>query len=382
MSAPGPAAHELNTSFVWADHSGPFRAVTGAQARQYDERGFFVLRDALGPDEVRALTEAIDPFEAHQEEALRTMEGGRMPKYINTPDGELYHKREVLYGIDLARGTAAKAGRMILVEGYTDVLALHQAGIRNAVGIMGTSLTKEQVRELARLVGVVELCLDADSAGQEAAMRAARMAGASGLELRVVLLPAGSDPGDVISREGAEGLRGRVEESVPFVVFEVGRVLGQADLSSAEGKDRAIAALRPVLAPLQPSVLRDELIHGGAHLDVRGRLFHGQSGEDVHLRIVASRTHDRGGIPQALEDEKFVFDGLERREGLHQFHAIGAIRGAPMVRIDAIAHEHRGETPWGSVSSGGGGFAPGLHRLQPREAEGHADAAQKVSSGN
>jgi phytanoyl-CoA hydroxylase len=77
VSAPGPAAHELNTSFAWADHSGPFRALTVAQARQYDERGFFVLKDALGPDEVRALTEAIDPFEAHQEEALRTLEGGR-----------------------------------------------------------------------------------------------------------------------------------------------------------------------------------------------------------------------------------------------------------------------------------------------------------------
>jgi ectoine hydroxylase-related dioxygenase (phytanoyl-CoA dioxygenase family) len=77
VSAPRPAVHELNTSFAWADHTGPFRAVTGAQARQYDERGFFVLKDALGPDEVRALTEAIDPFEADQEEALRTMEGGR-----------------------------------------------------------------------------------------------------------------------------------------------------------------------------------------------------------------------------------------------------------------------------------------------------------------
>jgi DNA primase len=190
----------------------------------------------------------------------RTMEGGRVPKYINTPDGDLYHKREVLYGIDLARSAAAKAGRMLLVEGYTDVLALHQAGIRNAVGIMGTSLTKEQVRELARLVGVVELCLDADSAGQDAAMRAAKLAGAAGLELRVVALPVGSDPGDIIAQEGAEGLSKRVAASVPFVVFEVDRVLDRADLRSAEGKDRAIAALRPVLAQLGASVLRDELI--------------------------------------------------------------------------------------------------------------------------
>ena len=77
MSAAGPVVHELNTSFAWADHSGPFRAVSEVQARQYDERGFFVLEDALGAAEVRALVEAIDPLEAHQEEALRAMEGGR-----------------------------------------------------------------------------------------------------------------------------------------------------------------------------------------------------------------------------------------------------------------------------------------------------------------
>jgi phytanoyl-CoA hydroxylase len=75
--APGPVAHELNTSFAWADHDGPFRAVTAAQARQYDERGFFVLEDALGRREVDALVAAIDPLEARGEEKLRDMEGGR-----------------------------------------------------------------------------------------------------------------------------------------------------------------------------------------------------------------------------------------------------------------------------------------------------------------
>jgi len=77
MSAAPPAVHELNTSFAWCDHAGPYRAVTPAQARRYDEEGFFVLEDALDPGEVAALVGAIDPFEARQEEALRTMEGGR-----------------------------------------------------------------------------------------------------------------------------------------------------------------------------------------------------------------------------------------------------------------------------------------------------------------
>ncbi len=189
---------------------------------------------------------------------MRENQGGA--KYLNTSDGELYHKREVLFGIDLARAPAARAGRMILVEGYTDVLALHQAGIRNAVGIMGTSLTEEQIRELERVVKVLELCLDADRAGQDAMLRASRLASGHDLELRVVALPEGADPADLIEREGAEALRARVESSTPFVVFNVQRILDRADTRSAEGRDRAIAELRPVLNDLAASVLRDELV--------------------------------------------------------------------------------------------------------------------------
>ena len=185
---------------------------------------------------------------------------GPSAKYLNTSDGELYHKREVLFGIDLARAPAAKAGRMILVEGYTDVLALHQAGIRNAVGIMGTSLTDEQIGELERVVKVLELCLDADPAGQDAMLRASRVAAGRGLELRVVPLPEGMDPADLIERDGAEALASLVRSSAPFVVFNVERILEHADTRSAEGRDRALAELRPVLNEMGASVLRDDLV--------------------------------------------------------------------------------------------------------------------------
>jgi DNA primase len=184
----------------------------------------------------------------------------REAKYVNTAEGEIYHKRAVLYGINLARAAAAKAGRMVLAEGYTDVIALQQAGIANSVGIMGTSLTSEQVSELVRSVSVIELCLDADNAGQEAMVRAAKLCADAGLELRVVPLPVGADPGDLIKSEGPEALRDRVATSVPYVVFEVQRTLDRADVDSAEGKDRAIAELRPVMAPVPASVLRDELV--------------------------------------------------------------------------------------------------------------------------
>jgi DNA primase len=188
-----------------------------------------------------------------------TADGRPRPKYVNTSDGTLYHKREVLFGVHLARGPAAKAGRMILAEGYTDVLALHQAGIRNAVGIMGTSLTNEQVETLAKIATTGVLCLDADNAGRQAMLKAAQAARGR-LELRVVGLPEGSDPADLIATDGAEGVRARIERSVPFVEFEVDRILADGDTASAEGRDRALAELAPVLSPMGPSALRDELM--------------------------------------------------------------------------------------------------------------------------
>jgi DNA primase len=184
----------------------------------------------------------------------------REPKYINTAANELYNKRSQLFGIDRARSIAAKAGRAILVEGYTDVLALHQAGIRNAVGVMGTSFTEEQAAELARAVQILELCLDSDSAGQEAMVRAGEIATKHKLELRVVPLPEGKDPAELVEHEGADAMRARLERSVPFVVFQVDRVLGAADVRSAEGRDRAAAELGPLLATVPPSVLREDLV--------------------------------------------------------------------------------------------------------------------------
>ena len=218
----------------------------------------------------------------------RAMRPNQPPKYLNTSDGELYHKRNVLFGIDLARAAAARAARVILVEGYTDVLAVHQAGLRNAVGIMGTSLTEEQVAELERVVGVsgvLELCLDADRAGQEAMLRASRLAAGRKLELRVIPLPEGLDPAELIEREGAERLRERVEGSVPFVVFDVERILGRADTRSAEGKDRAIAELQPVLGELPPSVLREDLLRR-----VAGRL---ELSEGTLASLIAERRAPR-----------------------------------------------------------------------------------------
>jgi DNA primase len=185
--------------------------------------------------------------------------GARSPKYLNTADNQIYHKGLHLYGADLARTHAARAGEVILCEGYTDVIALRQAGLANAVGLMGTALTGEQVGELARMAQTVLLALDADSAGQEAMLRAARLAASRRLELRVVALPAGKDPAELVQQEGVEAVKAAVAASVPFVRFRVERVLAAGDHSSPEGQDRMIEELRPVFATLPPSAMRLDL---------------------------------------------------------------------------------------------------------------------------
>jgi DNA primase len=211
----------------------------------------------------------------------RALRPEQRPKYLNSAEGELFHKGRQLFGAHLARAPAAREGAVVVTEGYTDVLALHQAGIGNAVGIMGTALTTEQVGELGALAPVVALALDADGAGREAMLRAARTAGGGRLELRVVPLPAGSDPAELVQEQGAEAMRDLVERSVPFVRFHVEHILA-APLANAEQKDMALAELRPVLAELGPSVTREELIRLTAD-----RL-------DLSEGLVASLVADRG----------------------------------------------------------------------------------------
>lgn len=182
------------------------------------------------------------------------------PKYVNSSDGPVYHKGRHLFAAHMARKHAARSGEVILCEGYTDVIALHQAGLENAVGLMGTALTPDQVGALGKLAPSVILALDADRAGREAMLRAAQLARGSGLNLRVVLLPDGMDPADLLSKRGTEAVKSAFSAPISMGRFHVGHVLDQADLSTAEGKDLAIDALRPVFADVPPGVLRMELI--------------------------------------------------------------------------------------------------------------------------
>ena len=225
------------------------RGKNGGVYDRFRERITFPLADARG---------RVLGFGAR---AMRDDQGA---KYINTAEGELYHKGRQLFGIDRARAAVAKSQRVIVVEGYTDVLALHDAGMTDTVGVMGTALTKEQMAELARVVGtegVVYLALDADRSGQEAMLRAARLAEDRSVSLRVVRLPEGTDPADLVTAQGAGAMADLVAKALSVLEFAVGRVLADGELDDPEGRDRALNAARELIAAAPArSARRDHLV--------------------------------------------------------------------------------------------------------------------------
>ncbi len=191
----------------------------------------------------------------------RALSPDSKPKYLNSPEGELYRKSHTLYGIDRARGPIAKARRAIVVEGYTDVLALHQAGIEEAVAIMGTAITPEQITMLAGLTESVVLALDADRAGADAMIRAQKVAGGKSLELRVAAMPDGEDPADMLKGGSADRFMKLVEDAIDLPSFRVDVALGRGDLGTVTGRERVLEEVGPVLKAMGETALGfDELV--------------------------------------------------------------------------------------------------------------------------
>ena len=192
----------------------------------------------------------------------RALGEDQQPKYLNSAEGEVFHKREQLYGLHVARAAAARAGKVVLCEGYTDVLALHQAGIENAIGVMGTAITEEQVRTLSRRVAPTLLfCLDADAAGQSAMASAAGALQADRRgEVLIVGLPEGTDPADLVAERGVDAMKALLDGAQPFARFRVERALAGADLGTVAGREHALDDAARVIAELRPGVLREDLV--------------------------------------------------------------------------------------------------------------------------
>jgi len=184
--------------------------------------------------------------------------GDENPKYLNSPEGPVYRKGHLLYGLFQARRAIADHDEVLIVEGYTDVLALAQAGVGNVVASMGTALTDGQLGLLSRFTPNVHFMFDADRAGIEAAQRSGELARNRSLRAMVVPLPSGEDPADVAMKGGAEAVRKLTAGRISILRFELLRALESSDTASAAGRVQAFDVVRAILAKASSPKEREE----------------------------------------------------------------------------------------------------------------------------
>jgi DNA primase len=220
--------------------AGELRAAGLVNARGNDyfpQRLMFPLADARG---------RVVGFQArklHEDDPLRG-------KYVNSPEGDLFHKSAILYGLHLARQAIAKQDRALVVEGNTDVIALHQAGVEPVVASMGTALTDRQLKELGRLTRRLFLCFDSDAAGEDATLRGMELAVAQGFDVRIVSLPKGQDPADA-----PQGFEQRLAGAESYLLHRV-----RLELDRAPDRQEAFVRAREVLARAEDSPERQDAL--------------------------------------------------------------------------------------------------------------------------
>jgi DNA primase len=182
--------------------------------------------------------------------------GDSEPKYLNSPETPAYVKGEHLYGLDVARDAIRREGFAILVEGYLDLIALHQAGFENAVASLGTALTPSQVKLLARYSERVVVSYDGDTAGMNAAAKSLDLFLERGFDVRVAEIPQGKDPDDFVKEQGTAAYDTIVRQAPGYLDFLLHRELGGRDLTRPDEQVAAINALLPKLARLESAVER------------------------------------------------------------------------------------------------------------------------------
>ncbi|MEY4450341.1 MAG: hypothetical protein RLZZ304_716 [Actinomycetota bacterium] len=190
--------------------------------------------------------------------ARKLLETDQGPKYYNSSDSPVYHKNKVLYGIDLAKAPIGKKKQVVVVEGYTDVMACHLAGVDTAIATCGTAFTEEHVNIINRLLsggteGTAEVifCFDPDEAGQKAAMRAWEQSGMFKAQTFVAIGPDGLDPCDLRSKRGDEAVAAMIASRKPIYEFMVHQYIDKFDLGNVAGRVSAAKAAAPVLAAIR-----------------------------------------------------------------------------------------------------------------------------------
>ncbi|MFH0801284.1 MAG: DNA primase [bacterium] len=182
-------------------------------------------------------------------------EGG--PKYLNTPESPLFSKGKTLYGLHLAKSAISGEDQALVVEGYLDVVSIHQAGFVNVVASMGTALTAQQVQLLRRFSRNAILAYDADSAGFTATLRGIEIFEQAALSVKVLQLPRGEDPDSVIREKGASAFGELIKKARGVIDYKIRTTAGKYDLKSPEGKADFIREILPTLAQIEDHARRD-----------------------------------------------------------------------------------------------------------------------------
>ena len=211
--------------------------VTTRGTDYFPQRLMFPLADARG---------RIVGFQARKLREDDPLRG----KYVNSPEGDLFHKSAVLYGLHLAKAAIGKQDFAAVVEGNTDVIALRQAGFEPVVASMGTALTERQLRELGRMTKRLFLCFDADAAGQEATLRGMELASVQGFDVKIVTLPSGQDPADAPA-----GFEDRLRTAESYLVYRV-----RLEIERSADRQEGFVRAREVLANTEDSPERQEAL--------------------------------------------------------------------------------------------------------------------------
>ena len=244
-----------NLAAAFTDYDGPMLATAGLVKQKEDGKRYDVFRN-------RIMFPIVDVRGNVIGFGGRVLGDGE-PKYLNSPETPVFEKGRELYGLYQARRAIRDAGRVLVVEGYMDVVALAQAGVEYAVATLGTATTPVHVQKLLRQADEIVYCFDGDSAGRRAAWRALENSLAhlaDGKQIRFLFLPEGEDPDTYVRKHGKAAFETLVGKAVPLSRFLLDELAGRVDLAAAEGRARLVHEAKPLLKQMPANALRLQLV--------------------------------------------------------------------------------------------------------------------------
>lgn len=256
------------------------------------------------------------------------------PKYLNSPETPIYHKGKGFYGLNWAKESIGKHGSAIIVEGYLDLIALHQAGVKNVVASLGTAFTQEQAHLISHYAKEIVLFFDADLAGAKAATRSFPLFIGSKLRVKVAQLPQGNDPDSYVQKNGAKALSQRIEEGLPLIDFVLKETIKEVDTKSVEGQIEAANKVLPLLAQLPNLLERSSYLTKVAQrLEIKEKILLKELEKSVAKRqrtlavdkekllpvqSKAEKVAQTQTLALMLRDKKYLSQGLDKLED-HDF---------------------------------------------------------------